>query len=83
MDELPETIEVGLALMLTTGTGAGVTTTFTTAVADAPPAAVATAEYSVDMVGLTDIVPPVAGKVYKMPFAPVTTTSGGVGSGHR
>jgi hypothetical protein len=41
VDELPSTIEVGLALMVTVGFGAGVTVTVLEAVTTAPPAPVA------------------------------------------
>ena len=60
VDELPETIDVGLAVMMTVGAGV----TVTVALAEVlPPAPVAVAVYVVVTVGLTAWVPPFAGNV--------------------
>jgi hypothetical protein len=72
VDELPELIEVGLAVMLTVGDAA--TVTVAVAVVVFPPAPVAVAVYVVVTVGLTACVPPVADKVYVLPFVPVIVT---------
>jgi hypothetical protein len=61
-DEFPETIDVGLAMMLTVG--AGLEFTVTVALAEVfPPGPVAAAVYVVVAVGLTACVPPLACKV--------------------
>jgi hypothetical protein len=72
VDEFPEVIEVGLAVMLTVGDAA--TVTVVVAVVVLPPAPVAVAVYVVVTVGLTACVPPVAGRVYELPFVPAIVT---------
>jgi hypothetical protein len=62
VDEAPELIVVGLAVMLTVGAGGAVTVTVALAVA-LPPAPVAVAVYVVVVVGFTGWVPPVACRV--------------------
>jgi hypothetical protein len=71
--ELPETIEVGFAVMLTVGAGFGVTVTVAVADVD-PPAPVAVAVYVVVAVGVTAWVPPFGCRVYVLPSEPVTIT---------
>jgi hypothetical protein len=59
VDELPEVIEAGFAVMVIVGAGFGVTVT--AVLADVfPPAPVAVAVYVVVAVGLTACVPPLA-----------------------
>jgi ABC-type methionine transport system permease subunit len=59
VDEFPETIEVGLATMVTVGAGFVAAVTVTVALAEAlPPVPVAAAVYVVVVVGLTACVPP-------------------------
>ena len=61
VDETPAAIDVGFAVIATVGTGFAVTVTV--AVADAePPGPVTAAVYVVVLAGLTDCVPPLAGK---------------------
>jgi hypothetical protein len=71
VDELPELIEVGLALMLTVGDAATITVVVAVVL---PPVPVAVAVYVVVTVGLTACVPPVDGRVYVLPSVPVTVT---------
>ena len=71
VDELPELIEVGLALMLTVGDAATITVVVAVVL---PPVPVAVAVYVVVTVGLTACVPPVAARVYVLPFVPVIVT---------
>jgi hypothetical protein len=62
MEEAPGAIDVGLAEIVTVG--GGFADTVTVAVADALPAEpVAAAVYVVVLVGLTDWLPPLAGRV--------------------
>jgi hypothetical protein len=73
-EELPETIVVGFAVMLTAGVGTGVTVRVAVAVV-LPPGPFAVAVYVVVEVGLTLCVPPLAvGIVYELPSLPVTVT---------
>ena len=72
VEELPVTIEVGFAVMVTVGGGPVFTVTVTVAVID-PPLPVAVAVYVVVAVGLTDVVPPAAASVTLVPV-PVTVT---------
>jgi phage shock protein PspC (stress-responsive transcriptional regulator) len=61
VEELPEVIDVGLAVMLTVGAGL---VTVTVALAEIfPPVPVAVAVYVVVAVGATDCVPPVDARV--------------------
>jgi hypothetical protein len=76
VEELPGVMDVGLAMMLTTGAGLEAAVTVTVAVAEAfPPAPVAAAVYVVVVVGLTDCVPPDAWRGYEVPSDPVTETA--------
>jgi hypothetical protein len=61
-EELPETIDVGLAVMVTVGGGLGVTVRVAVAVTF-PPAPVAVAVYVVVAAGVTACTPPVGDKV--------------------
>ena len=73
VDELPDVIVVGFAMMVTVG--AEIDVTVTTAVAEiVPPAPVAAAVYVVVAVGLTAWVPPLDCKVYSLPSLPVSLT---------
>lgn len=62
VDEPPDAIDAGLAVICTVGAGLAETVTVTVAVA-LPPELVAVAVYVVDDAGLTDWVPPVAAKL--------------------
>jgi hypothetical protein len=73
VDEPPGLIEVGLAPMLTVSAVDEVTVTVVVAVV-LPLVPVAVAVYVVVTVGLTACVPPVADKVYVLPFVPVIVT---------
>ena len=73
IDELPEMIEVGLAVILTFGVGFGVTVTVVLA-DDLPPLPIATAVYVVVAVGLTSCVPPLDCKEYVLPSVPLIVT---------
>jgi hypothetical protein len=73
VDELPDVIVVGFAMMVTVA--AEIDVTVTTAVAEiVPPVPVAAAVYVVVAVGLTAWVPPLDCKVYALPSLPVTVT---------
>ena len=73
VDELPDVIEAGSAVMVTVGAGIAVTDTI--AMAEAwPPAPFATAVYVVVAAGLTACVPPIACRGYVLPSLPVTVT---------
>jgi hypothetical protein len=75
VDELPETIDVGFARMVTVGAGFEVEVTVTVAVAAAmPPVPIAAAVYMVVAIGLTVWVPPLGCRAYVMPSDPVTVT---------
>lgn len=73
VDELPEVIEVGFAVMLTVGPELVITVTV---VADdvLPPAPLAVAVNVVVTVGLTACVPPLGCSVYVLLSLPVTVT---------
>jgi hypothetical protein len=71
VDELPELIELGLALMLTVGDAATVTVAVAVVL---PPVPVAVAVYVVVTLGLTTCVPPLAGRIYVLPSVPATVT---------
>jgi hypothetical protein len=73
VDEPPETIEAGFAVMLTVGAGFGVTVRVVVAVTF-PPAPVAVAVYVVVAAGLTACIPPVGCRVYVLPSVPVSVT---------
>ena len=73
VDELPDMIEGGLAVIVTVGAGFAVTVII--AVADAfPSGPIATAVYVVVADGVTACVPPLACSVYEVPSVPVTVT---------
>jgi hypothetical protein len=73
VDELPDPIEEGLAVMLTVG--GGLAATVTVAVADTfPETPVAVAVYVVVLAGVTGCVPPVELSWYELPSDPVTLT---------
>lgn len=73
VDEFPEMIEAGLAVMLTVGVGFGVTVTV--ALAEVfPPLPMALAVYVVVTAGLTACVPPLDCKVYVLPSVPAIVT---------
>jgi hypothetical protein len=73
MDELPEAIDAGSAVILTVGAGLAATVTVTLAEA-LPPAPVAVAVYVVVLDGLTVCVPPPAFSVNVLPSVPVNAT---------
>jgi hypothetical protein len=73
VDELPETIAVGLAVMFTAGAGSAVTATVAFA-ETFPPVPDAAAVYVVVAPGLTFWVPPDAARVYVLPSDPDTVT---------
>ena len=73
VDELPDVIEVGFALIVIVGAGAAVTVTVAVAVA-LPPTPIAVAIYDAVVVGETCIVPPLAPGRVKVPFGPVMVT---------
>jgi hypothetical protein len=62
VDEFPDTMVEGTAVMETVGAGGGVTVTVALAVA-VPPAPVAVAVYVVEVFGLTVCVPPAGDSV--------------------
>jgi hypothetical protein len=62
VEELPGTIDAGLALMVTVGCGFGVTVTVAEALV-VPPGPVAIAVYVVVAAGITTCAPPVADKL--------------------
>jgi hypothetical protein len=71
VDEPPDAIEVGFAEMLTVGTEA----IDTVAVAVAfPPVPLAVAVYVVVAVGVTEMLPPEALRLYELPSFPATVT---------
>jgi hypothetical protein len=73
VDELPEAIGVGFAVMLTVGAGGA--TTVTVVVAETfPPAPVAVAVKVVFAAGLTACVPPLGCRLYVLRSVPVTVT---------
>jgi hypothetical protein len=73
VDELPDAMEVGFAVMVTVGAAGG--TTVTVALAEVvPPAPVAAAVYVVVAMGLTVCLPPPAWRVYALPSVPLTVT---------
>lgn len=73
VDELPDMIDAGLAMIVTVGAGFAVTVIV--AVADAfPPGPFAAAVYVVVAVGFTAWVPPLACSVYELPSVPVNVT---------
>jgi predicted tellurium resistance membrane protein TerC len=73
VDELPDVIEVGFAVIVTVG--AEFVVTVTVAVAEVvPPAPVAAAVYVAVVAGLTVCVPPPACRLYVLPSVPVTVT---------
>lgn len=73
VDELPDPIAVGLAVMLTVGRGLAATVTVAVAVAF-PETPAAVAVYVVVLAGLTACVPPVELSWYELPSDPVTVT---------
>jgi hypothetical protein len=75
VDELPDAIAAGLAVMLTVGGGVVEPVTVTVAAADTlPETPVATAVYVVVLAGLTACVPPVEVSWYELPSDPLTVT---------
>jgi hypothetical protein len=72
VEDLPVTMAVGLAVMLTVG--AGMTVTFEVALV-VPPAPSAAAVYTTVAAGLTVTFPPVAPRSYELPSLPLTETS--------
>lgn len=76
IDELPDAIAEGLAVMLTVGGGLVELVTVTLAEAETfPEAPVATAVYVVVLAGLTACVPPVELNWYELPSDPLTVTA--------
>jgi len=73
VDEFPEAIDAGFAVMVTVGAGFAVTVTVAVAVI-VPPGPVAVAVYVVVVVGLTDWIPPFPISVYETPPGAVTVT---------
>ena len=74
VEAVPAVIEVGEAVILTVGPGAAAVTV-TVAVAEACPLLLdATAVYVAVALGLTDVVPPPAARLYVLPSDPVTVT---------
>lgn len=75
VDELPDAIAAGLAVMLTVGGGFVAAVTATVAVAEIfPVTPVAAAVYVVVLAGLTACVPPVELSWYELPSDPLTVT---------
>jgi hypothetical protein len=73
VDELPVTIDVGFAVIVTVGDGFGVTVTVAASLV-VPPGPVAVAVYVVVTVGVTACDPPVPVRVYELPSDPATVT---------
>jgi hypothetical protein len=73
VDEPPDAMEPGLAVICTVGAGLAETVTVTVAEA-VPPAPVAVAVYVVVLDGLTGCGPPLAARAYELPSEPVTVT---------
>jgi hypothetical protein len=76
VDELPDAIAAGLAVMLTVGGGFVAAVTVTVADAETLPVTpVAAAVYVVVLAGLTACVPPVELSWYELPSDPLTVTT--------
>ncbi len=74
MDEPPEVIDAGLAVIVMVGCDGADPTVIVVAAVVLPPGPVAVAVYVVVAVGLTDFVPPLACRVYDVPSFPANVT---------